>query len=70
MENDLRKWLHCQVELIYIDRKQRITQRRVIVNAVSPDAVKAYCLSSRSPHIFKPDHILAVKPVGEYRTGS
>ncbi|PYI54315.1 hypothetical protein [Paenibacillus flagellatus] len=57
------------VEIVYIDRHDRITQRTVVVLGVGDGEVQAFCLRKREPRRFKLDRILAVSVPGGRRTG-
>ena len=55
------KYIGQIVEIIYMGKKGKITQRRIEVRSVQDGMVKAYCLKQRGPRIFKLDNILAIQ---------
>ncbi|MBE9915760.1 hypothetical protein G8C92_17225 [Paenibacillus donghaensis] len=57
------KYVGQIVEIIYLDRMGKITQRRVEVKAIRDGMMKAKCLKSGSPRIFRTENILAWKLV-------
>ncbi|MFC4808549.1 hypothetical protein [Paenibacillus sp. GCM10023250] len=56
------KYVGMVVTIIYCDRSGRITQRRIRVDAVQGERVKAFDLEKRAPRVFRIAHILAVMP--------
>ena len=50
------------VEIIYVDRRGRFTQRVVSVRGAADGWVHAYCHARGEPRRFRADHILAVRP--------
>ncbi|UUZ85872.1 hypothetical protein LJK88_21875 [Paenibacillus sp. P26] len=63
MLNTLRKYIGRTVEIIYLCRDNRITQRQIEVREVKGEIVKAFCLERRAPRTFQADSILAVQLV-------
>lgn len=61
MLRDLSKYIGCTVELIYMDRRGRITQRTVRIRSAENGWITAFCLSRSAPRLFKAEHILAVQ---------
>lgn len=57
MENCIGQTL----EIVYMDQKNRLTQRKVILWSVDHHTVYAYCLWRKSPRRFKRANILAVR---------
>ena len=57
------KYIGKIVEIIYLDRNQKITQRQIRVNEISDGIVKAYCMFSKSARTFKLENVLAMNPV-------
>ncbi|WP_422659136.1 hypothetical protein ACK8P5_00875 [Paenibacillus sp. EC2-1] len=62
----MKKYIGRIVEIIYMDRKGNITQRRIEVLGVRQGRVKANCLKSGELRVFNEMNILASKPVGEH----
>jgi len=63
MASSFEKYVGWTLEIVYIDRKRNITQRKIKVWSVNGDLVKGYCFSKNSPHLFKLENILAVRPI-------
>ncbi|SFI54538.1 hypothetical protein SAMN02799624_01302 [Paenibacillus sp. UNC496MF] len=57
-----QKYVGTVVTMIYCDRSGRITQRRIRVDAVQGDRVKAFDMEKRAPRVFRVARILAVMP--------
>jgi predicted DNA-binding transcriptional regulator YafY len=51
------------VEIIYMDRSGRFTQRVVTVRGAADGWVHAYCHARGEPRRFRADRILAMRPV-------
>jgi hypothetical protein len=65
----LDKYVGRIVQIIYVDRYNRITQRMIEVKATKDDVVRAYCLKQKAPRVFKTANILAVAPISQKRSG-
>lgn len=63
---NMRKYVGQTIEMIYLDRNNRFTQRRVKVQAVDGQLIRAYCLMQRGPRVFRVENILAVKLVNRH----
>lgn len=63
MRNTLQKYIGLTVEIIYLGRDNRITQRRIEVLSIQGGIVRAYCLERRAPRTFQINSILALRPV-------
>ncbi|AQT83591.1 hypothetical protein ERICIV_02635 [Paenibacillus larvae subsp. larvae] len=57
------KYVGKTVEIIYLDRKGQITQRKVQIRSIHGSMVRAYCMLSKSVRTFKLENILAMHPV-------
>ncbi|GAB6990102.1 hypothetical protein [Paenibacillus pini] len=57
------KYIGQILEIVYMDRKGRITQRRIEVKAIRGQIVRAKCLLTGAPRVFRLDSILAWQPV-------
>jgi predicted DNA-binding transcriptional regulator YafY len=57
------KYIGRVVEIIYLDRSGKVTQRKIEVRSIQGGVVRAYCLQQRAPRVFVIDRILAVAPV-------
>ncbi|RCX22619.1 hypothetical protein DFP94_101199 [Fontibacillus phaseoli] len=59
----MEKYIGKILEIIYIDRAGRVSQRRIEVHAVKGDLVRATCLKTGEPRAFRKSNILAFVPV-------
>ncbi|WP_410767830.1 hypothetical protein [Fontibacillus sp. BL9] len=59
----VEKYIGKTLEIIYIDRTGRVSQRRIEVHAVKGDLVRATCLKTGEPRAFRKSNILAFVPV-------
>nr|WP_114495722.1 hypothetical protein [Fontibacillus phaseoli] len=59
----VEKYIGKILEIIYIDRAGRVSQRRIEVHAVKGDLVRATCLKTGEPRAFRKSNILAFVPV-------
>jgi len=50
------------VEIVYVDKAGKITQRKIEINSIRDGMLRATCLSTSSPRIFRVDNILAWQP--------
>ncbi|RXT06328.1 WYL domain-containing protein [Ammoniphilus sp. CFH 90114] len=50
------------LEMIYLDRQGRITQRQILPYSITGDQMKAYCLTRRAIRSFLINHILSILP--------
>ncbi|MGG1598014.1 hypothetical protein [Paenibacillus naphthalenovorans] len=66
MEWKLQKYIGRTIEIIYLGRDNRITQRRIEVRTVNAGIVKAYCFERKGPRLFRVENILAMQPVKRY----
>ncbi|AOZ94919.1 hypothetical protein [Paenibacillus crassostreae] len=53
------KYIGQIVEIIYMDRNGKITQRCIEVNSIRNGLIKATCLKSGSARTFRLDNVLA-----------
>jgi hypothetical protein len=65
----LEKYVGRIVEIIYVDKNNKITQRMIEVRSIEGDMVKAYCLKQKASRVFKIANILAVDPISRKRSG-
>lgn len=59
----MQKYIGRTVEIIYMDRLNRMTQRKVRVWAVRGGTMKAFCFEQQAPRSFQMDRILAIRPL-------
>ena len=50
------------VEIVYVDKVGKITQRKIEIKSMRDGMLRATCLSSGSPRVFRIDNILAWQP--------
>ncbi len=62
MELKLGKYIGHTIEIIYIDRAQRISQRLITVRRIEAGIIRAYCHKQQGPRIFRIEQILAATP--------
>jgi predicted DNA-binding transcriptional regulator YafY len=60
--SDLDKFMGRTIEIIYMDRSGRLTQRTVELRAVRASHIYTFCLRRGEPRVFATDRILAVMP--------
>ncbi|MFU1798661.1 hypothetical protein ACM1RC_32805 [Paenibacillus azoreducens] len=59
------KYIGRVMEIVYLDRMGKITQRRIEVKAIRDGLVRARCLQTGSPRTFRLENILAWKPIAK-----
>ncbi|MED3574483.1 hypothetical protein [Cytobacillus praedii] len=57
-------------EMIYLDCKGNISQRRIKVLSVKEESFRAYCYIRMQQRTFKTSNILSVGPVRKIRRGA
>ncbi|MCL6602521.1 MAG: hypothetical protein K6T94_06540 [Paenibacillus sp.] len=50
------------VEIVYMDKAGKITQRKIEIKNMRDGMLRATCLTTDSPRIFRMDNILAWQP--------
>jgi predicted DNA-binding transcriptional regulator YafY len=68
-ENTLKKWIGQTVEIIYQDKLGNITQRKIEIHGFKNGLVRASCLTTGSPRVFRMDSILAWQLAKANHTG-
>ena len=58
------------LEMIYLDCKGNISQRRVRVLSVKEESFRAYCYTRKQQRTFKLANILSVGPVRNMKRGA
>lgn len=53
------------IEIIYLDKAGKITQRKIEVNGIRDGRIRATCLTTGAPRIFLAANILSWQPVQE-----
>lgn len=56
------KYIGQIVEIVYMDQSGKITQRRIEINTIRNDMIKANDLKTGSPRTFLIDNVLAWQP--------
>lgn len=59
------KYIGHTVEIVYLDRTGKITQRRIEIKGIRDGLVRATCLQTGSPRTFRMENILAWKPASK-----
>ncbi len=62
----MEKYVGLIVDIIYVDRKGRFTQRRITVHSVRGDRIRAYDHTKKALRVFRAEGILAREPVNGY----
>jgi predicted DNA-binding transcriptional regulator YafY len=62
MELNLTKYIGRDMELIYVDSRNRISRRTVLLRSVHGSVIRAYCYRRNAPRCFRTDRILAILP--------
>lgn len=65
----LHRYIHQIVEIIYLDKNKKITQRKIKITGIDDGIVKAYCLMQKGPRVFAVSNILAIRPVSKIPAG-
>lgn len=60
----------AELEMIYLDSKGDISQRRIKVLSVNEESFRAYCYARRQQRTFKMSNTLSIGPVGKIRRGA
>ncbi|AWV35136.1 MULTISPECIES: hypothetical protein [Paenibacillus] len=55
------------VEIIYQDKAEKITQRKIEVHSIRDGRIRATCLTTNSPRVFLESSILSWQPTQEKR---
>lgn len=57
------------VDIVYMDRKGKITQRRIDIKEVVGGRIRAHCFKSNGPRVFAVENVLAFELVNRHATG-
>lgn len=55
------------IEIIYLDKAGKITQRKIEGNGIRDGRIRATCLTTGAPRVFLANSILSWQPVQERR---
>lgn len=58
------------LEMIYLDCKGNLSQRRIRVLSLNEESFRAYCYTRKQQRTFKVSNILSVGPVKNIRRGA
>ncbi|MEK4853911.1 hypothetical protein NST04_29010 [Paenibacillus sp. FSL H7-0756] len=53
------------IDIIYLDKAGKITQRKIEVNGIREGRIRATCLTTGAPRVFLAESILSWQPVPE-----
>lgn len=59
----MNKYIGRRIEIIYLAKGGKLTQRTVRVLDVRGGIMRAFCITSGAPRSFRIDNILAAQPV-------
>ncbi len=65
--NSIERYIGHTVEVIYLDREGRFTQRVITVHGVEGAWIRVFCHTRGQPRRFRADHILAVRSMPQPR---
>jgi predicted DNA-binding transcriptional regulator YafY len=58
----VQKYIGRTVDIIYLDRRGRLSKRKIRITAVQDSHVRAFDLDRQEPRIFRTDGILVALP--------
>lgn len=58
----MEKYIGNVIEIIYVDRKGKITQRKIRLQDIRNKLIRATCLKTNQPRVFRMDNILSWGP--------
>jgi hypothetical protein len=61
----MHKYIGRRIEIIYMAKGGKLTQRTIHVLSVRNGIVRAYCMTTRAPRTFREVNILAVQPAAK-----
>lgn len=62
MMKELHRYKGREVIIMYLDRHNQITKRRIRIRSVDSSRFQAYCFERCAPRVFAIDRVLAVFP--------
>jgi predicted DNA-binding transcriptional regulator YafY len=66
MRRTFERYIGQTIDIIYLDRHNKLSQRRIRVLSVDAECMTAYCFIRKGPRLFRNDNILAVMPARQY----
>lgn len=58
-----RKYIGKRVEIVYLDRHGKVSQRNIEIHRISNGNMYSTCLHSGAPRTFREENVLAFRPV-------
>lgn len=58
-----RKYIGKQVEIVYLDRHGKVTQRNIEIHRIRNGNIYSTCLRTGAPRTFSEENVLAFRPV-------
>ncbi|GIP41933.1 hypothetical protein J45TS6_03920 [Paenibacillus sp. J45TS6] len=58
-----RKYIGRQVEIVYLDRHGKVTQRNIEIHQIRNGNIYSTCLFTGGPRTFNEENVLAYRPV-------
>ena len=62
MPGPFERYVGKTVDIIYLDRTNRLSQRRIRVLSADRRVLSAYCCERKAPRVFRCENVLAVMP--------
>lgn len=59
----MEKYVGRTIRIIYLDRAGKFSKREIRVQSTRDGLVKAFCLTTGAPRVFRIENILALEPV-------
>ena len=66
MRRTFERYVGQTIDIIYLDRHNKLSQRRIRVLSVDVQCMTAYCFIRKAPRLFTNENVLAVMPVKKY----
>ncbi len=58
-----RRYIGKQVEIVYLDRRGKVTQRTIEIHRIRNGNIYSTCLCTGAPRTFSEENVLAFRPV-------
>ncbi|ANY71644.1 hypothetical protein BBD41_03080 [Paenibacillus ihbetae] len=58
----MEKYIGNVIEIIYIDREGKLTHRKIKLQGIRNKLIRATCLNTNQPRIFRMDNVLSWGP--------
>ena len=66
MRRAFERYVGQTIDIIYLDRHNKLSQRRIRVLSVDSECMTAYCYVRKAPRLFRNENVLAVMPVQQH----